>query len=261
MNLHTLLLTENDCYKAGRYITPKGIVVHSTGANNPYLKRYVGPDDGLLGENEYRNHWNQHMTRKVCAHAFIGRLANGAIATYQTLPWDMRGWHAGGSANNTHIGFEICEDDLTDAKYFSAVYTEAVELCAHLCRLYGLDSLGDGVIIGHYEAYKRGIGSNHADPAHWFTRFGRSMDTLRDDVAALLAQDACDLSLQSPMLRGGEVQALQSKLAALGYDLGSAGADGIYGKRTDAALRLFQARAAEMTGGVCDAAARRTLNL
>ena len=39
----TCLLTENDCYKANRKITPAGIVVHSTGANNPYVKRYVQP--------------------------------------------------------------------------------------------------------------------------------------------------------------------------------------------------------------------------
>lgn len=50
MNLHKLILTENACYKAGRKITVKGIMVHSTGANNPNLKRYVGPDDGLLGK-------------------------------------------------------------------------------------------------------------------------------------------------------------------------------------------------------------------
>ena len=50
MNLHKLIFTNNACYKAGRKITPKGIMVHSTGANNPWLKRYVGPDDGLLGE-------------------------------------------------------------------------------------------------------------------------------------------------------------------------------------------------------------------
>lgn len=43
MNLRKLILTENACYKAGRKITPKGIMVHSTGANNPYLRRYV-PD-------------------------------------------------------------------------------------------------------------------------------------------------------------------------------------------------------------------------
>lgn len=45
-----LILTNNACYKAGKTITPKGIMVHSTGANNPWLKRYVGPDDGLWEE-------------------------------------------------------------------------------------------------------------------------------------------------------------------------------------------------------------------
>ena len=34
--------TNNDCYKAARPIVgPKGIVVHSTAARNPCLKRYV----------------------------------------------------------------------------------------------------------------------------------------------------------------------------------------------------------------------------
>jgi len=50
MNLRKLIFVNNDCYKAGRTITPKGIMVHSTGANNPNLKRYVGPDDGLARE-------------------------------------------------------------------------------------------------------------------------------------------------------------------------------------------------------------------
>lgn len=117
MNLHKLIFTNNACYKAGRRITPKGIIVHSTGANNPWLKRYVGPDDGLLGKNQYNNHWNQPMDREVCVHAFIGKLADGTVATYQTLPWDYRGWHCAGSGNDTHISFEICEDDLTDAAY------------------------------------------------------------------------------------------------------------------------------------------------
>ena len=34
MNLHRQLLTESDCYHAGRTITPKGVMIHSTGANN-----------------------------------------------------------------------------------------------------------------------------------------------------------------------------------------------------------------------------------
>ena len=58
MNLKQYYLTENSCYKSGKKHTVKGIMVHSTGANNPNLKRYVGPDDGLLGLNQYNNHWH-----------------------------------------------------------------------------------------------------------------------------------------------------------------------------------------------------------
>lgn len=193
MNLHKLILTNNACYKAGRTIIPKGIMVHSTGANNPNLKRYVGPDDGLLGKNQYGNHWNQNTPdgRQVCVHAFIGKLADGSIATYQTLPWNMRGWHCGsgseGSGNDTHIGFEICEDGLTDASYFNAVYKEAVELCVYLCKQYGLTEKD---IICHSEGYKLGIASNHGDVMHWFPKHGKSMDTFRADVKAGLATAA-----------------------------------------------------------------------
>ena len=28
---------------------------------------------------------------QICVHGFIGKLADGSIATYQTLPWDMVG--------------------------------------------------------------------------------------------------------------------------------------------------------------------------
>ena len=186
MNLHTCLLTNNDCYIRGRTIRPRGVMVHSTGANNPNLRRYVAPNDGLLGEPSLR-HWNQSGVG-ACVHAFIGRLADGSVATYQTLPWTMRGWHCGTgtrgiSANNTHISFEICEDGLTDASYFQAVYREAVELTAYLCKEYGLDPLADGVVICHAEGHKQGIASNHADVLHWFPKFGKSMDDFRADVA------------------------------------------------------------------------------
>ena len=190
MNLHKLILTNNACFKAGRTITPKGIMVHSTGANNPNLKRYVGPDDGLLGKNQYNNHWNQDKPdgRQVCVHGFIGKLSDGSIATYQTLPWNHRGWHCGSgsksSGNDTHISFEICEDGLTDTSYFSAVYKEAVELCAYLCKQYGLTEEN---IICHSEGATLGIASNHSDVMHWFPKHGKSMDTFRAEVGKLLA--------------------------------------------------------------------------
>lgn len=193
MNLHKLILTKNACYKDGKKIKPKGIMVHSTGANNPWLKRYVGPNDGLLGNNQYGNHWNTGYPGgiAVCVHGFIGKLADGTIATYQTLPWDHRGWHAGGSANNTHIGFEICEDDLTDSTYFKKVYQEAVELCAYLCKQFNLTEKN---IICHSEGHKKGIASAHGDVMHWFPKHGKSMDTFRAEVAAMLKSGSADTS-------------------------------------------------------------------
>lgn len=186
MNLHELIFTRNDCYKAGKKITPKGVMVHSTGTNNPELRRYVGPDDGLLGKNKYNNHWNKSGTSK-CVHAFIGKLADGSIATYQVLPWNHRGWHCGADGNNTHISFEICEDSLTDASYFSKVYVEAVELTAMLCKKYSLDPLADGVVICHKEGNQRGIASNHGDVLHWFPKHGKTMDMFRSDVKAAIS--------------------------------------------------------------------------
>lgn len=189
MNLHTVLATHNECYikNSGTKWTPKGIMVHSTGCNNPNLRRYVGPDDGLLGNNQNKNYWNTYRPggQQICCHAFIGRLADNTIATYQILPWTCKGWNNGGSSNNTHIAFEICEDDLTDKDYFDAVYKEAVELTVYLCRMFNIDVSN---VIDHNEGHKKGIASGHVDVSHWFPKFGKSMDTFRADVKTELAK-------------------------------------------------------------------------
>lgn len=182
MRLHRALLTHNDCYLRGRTIRPQGVMVHSTGANNPWLRRYLAPDDGRLGEPSPR-HWNQGGVG-ACVHAMIGKAADGSVATYQTLPWTMRGWHCGRSGNDTHIAFEICEDGLTDEGYFRATYQAAVDLTAYLCQFYHLDPQADGVVLCHSEGYARGIASNHADVMHWWRKFGVDMDDFRADVAA-----------------------------------------------------------------------------
>ena len=192
-------LIANDCYRAGRTINPRGVMVHSTGANNPKLARYVQPVEGQanynriikeIGTNKNHNDWN-NPGLNVCTHAFIGKKANGAVDAVQTLPWNRRGWHAGtgtsgASANDSYISFEICEDNLKDASYFSKAYKKAVELTAMLCKTYRLNPLADGVVICHSEGYQRGIASNHGDVMHWFPKFGKSMDTFRKDVAAAL---------------------------------------------------------------------------
>lgn len=190
MTLIKQYLTRNDCYRTGAILAPGGIMVHSTGVENPNLSRYV-PGDDFIGQNQYENHWNQSNaewsarfghTLDKCVHAFIGKAADGSVATVQTLPWDMRGWHAGKRAgNDKYIGFEICEDGLDDLQYLGDVISEAVSLCAMLCRQFDLDPMTD--IICHSEGARMGIASNHADIEHWFSRFGLTMDGFRMAVA------------------------------------------------------------------------------
>ena len=177
MDLRQFFLTENECYKVGAKMNPKGFMLHSTGANNPNISRYVPL------EVTKSNHWNVYRPsgRQVCVHGFIGKLENGNIATVQTLPWTMRGWHGGGSSNNSYIGVEICEDGLEDATYFNKVYNEAVELVAMLAKQFNWE-INSNTVLCHSEGYKKGIASNHADVLHWFPKHGKSMDTFRADV-------------------------------------------------------------------------------
>lgn len=113
-------------------------MLHSTGVNNPNLNRYVD-----IGNKYSSNHWNKFKpsNKQVCVHGFIGKLEDGNIATIQTLPFDIVGWHSGkGSKGNAnfmgYLGFEICEDDLKNKEYFDKVYQEAIELFAYLCKEY-----------------------------------------------------------------------------------------------------------------------------
>lgn len=222
MRLEKQFLTRNDCYEAGRTIIPRGVMVHSTGANNPWASRYV-PGNDVIGYNAGGNHWDQANTGS-CVHAFIGKFADGQVGTVQTLPWTMRAWHAArgskGSANDTHISFEICEDGLEDASYFQAVYRQAVELTAYLCMEFGLDPLADGVVLCHSEGYDRGIASNHADVMHWFPKFGKTMDTFRADVARMM-EDEVDMTKDEvkQLIREtlSEIEAEKAKKTASGW--------------------------------------------
>lgn len=181
--------TKNPCFIKAEPMTPKGIVVHSTGANNPNLKRYVDCE-AELGKNQYGNHWNQGSAQKM-VHAFIGKDKAGNVAVVNTLPYDMACWGVGrgrkGSYNydpTGHIQFEMCEDNLTDKGYFQAVIQAAEEYCAYLCREFHLPVSS---IVSHKEAHAQGYGSNHGDPHHWLSKFGMTMDDFRQAVEDILA--------------------------------------------------------------------------
>lgn len=112
--------TNSTCYKGTTRLPEiKGVLWHSTGANNTTLKRYVQPSDDapdkeamlkILGKNAYRNDWN-HITRYAGMNAWIGKLADGTVAAVQTMPWNFKPWGCGsgpkGSCNDGWLQFEI----------------------------------------------------------------------------------------------------------------------------------------------------------
>lgn len=187
MDLVNSIMTKNPCYKDGKKIKVKGIMLHSVGCSQPKASVFI-------------NRWNSEKYTNACVHAFIDG-NDGKV--YQTLPWDYKGWHSGSKANSTHIGVEMCEPatiKYTDTFKFNVVdpkdartvaertYSSAVELFAMLCKTYNLNPIADGVIISHTEGYRRGVASNHSDPEHLWEGLGLSytMDKFRSDVNSKL---------------------------------------------------------------------------
>lgn len=83
--------------------------------------------------------------------------------------------------------------------------------------MYNLDPYGyrtvNGVkvpvILCHYDSYKLGMGSNHGDIYHWFSKYGKDMDDVRKDVAALMNETAApttvDLSAINMLVQKGVI--------------------------------------------------------
>lgn len=190
LNIIKAHAVNNLCYIAAQKMTPRGIIVHSTGANNPHLKRYVDAPE-QVGLNQYGNHWNVPKPggTKVCVHAFIGYDKNKEVRVAEILPLNICCWGVGSGRNGSYnynpayIQFEICEDGLADKNYYNKAFGVAAEYCAELCKAYKIDI---SRIVGHCEAYRYGYGSNHADPEHWMKNFGESMEDFREKVSEIL---------------------------------------------------------------------------
>lgn len=194
MQLIQRYLTKNPYYKNNidridsRYrdfqdYGPKGLMLHSVGCAQPDAQVFISK-------------WDNESYTRACIHAFID--ANTGVV-WQTMPWNFRCPHCGGSANNTHIGVEMCESkwikypasggvnfeilDRTKAvEDCLRTYHAAVELFAMLCTEWNLNPMID--IYTHKEGGIKGIASKHVDPEHYWSRLGMNytMDTFRRDV-------------------------------------------------------------------------------
>ena len=128
MNIIKKYATNSDCYKYAGNITVKGLMLHSVGCNQPRAEVFA-------------NFWMN--STDVCCHGVLQ--ADGTV--YQTLPWNHKGWHGGGTSNNTHIGVEMtepsqihytsganftCSDKAAAIEQVKGTYKTAVELFAYL---------------------------------------------------------------------------------------------------------------------------------
>lgn len=251
LTIYRLFFTESDCYKAGVKQKPTGVQVHSTGANNPYLKRYVGPDDGRLGPNPNGNTHNR-PGGNVCASAYIGKLQDGTVAVYQTLPWNYRCWLSGsgpnGNANKLgYIGFEICEDSTENEQYFNeAVRDKAVLLTAYLCQKIGIDPYSDQ-LEDHAGLHGMGLASNHGDIGLWLKKFGYTFMDFRGWVRYAMDEGVnvtyveAEPMVDHPTLRKGDSGDSVTYLQTLLCDVGeTVVVDGKFGASTEQKVKDFQ---------------------
>ena len=213
MNLKQNYLTQSGCYKAGKHITVKGLMIHSVGCPQPKADVFM-------------KNWNR-ADANACVHAIVE--PDGDV--YQLLPWDFRGWHCGGSANNTHIGVEMTEpatikyaggaswtetgDGENTKNHVLATYKYAVELFAYLCSQYNLDPLADGVVISHSEGCRRGIASNHGDVEHLWSKFGLTMAQFRKDIKTVMeggtAADSLTAIMGKPAVTADQMKSYLKK--------------------------------------------------
>lgn len=194
MELIESFVKENPCYKAGKKIIVRGLVLHSVGCAQPSAAEFVKKFNS--------------STAKVCVHAFIDA-NDGKI--YQTLPWEYKAWHCGGSGNSSHIGVEMCEpgcikygggasftcsDEVKAKECVMRTLHSAVELFAFLCKKYKLDPLEAGVVVSHKEGHDRGIASGHSDPDHLFRQL--HMDYTMDDFRKAVAEAMETIVFEEP---------------------------------------------------------------
>ncbi len=186
--------TFSECYQRGIKMpngAPRGIVIHSTAANNPNLSRYV-LDEERCGVNPYKNYMGSENAARggnyTTPHAVAGLDINNQPAIAQLLPYTMKCYGCGqgsrGSYNDTHVQIEICEDDRTDSTYVSDMLEMVAKWCADIIREY--PTIGVNDIVSHREAHAQGYASNHGDPEHWIEQHDFTMDKFRDMVRKYL---------------------------------------------------------------------------
>lgn len=253
------LCTGNSRYKAGEWLTPQGVVLHSIGTPQPSAQ-------------VLRDYWQRNGSPYLVHYMVDDR------QVLHCMPDHYKCWHVGSPGNAKYIGIEMGEpsqihytngarfivSDLAAAqRYTEAAYKNAVKLIAHLCKTHGWDP--QNAVWTHYEITKQRMSNtDHVDPQHLWDGLGLGIDLakLRKDVATEMGGSSSapttpstPTSSDHPTLRKGDrgeaVARMQQLLIKVGYNFSPWGADGIWGNYTDNVVKAFQSKTGLSVDGIC----------
>ena len=164
MEIQEKLLTINPYSRTGEKLqSVKQIVVHWVGNAG---------STALANRNYFESLKDKHIY--ASSHYIVG--LNGEII--RCIPEDEVTYHAGSSkVNRNSIGIEDCHPDW-NGKFNDATYNSLVELCADICRRYGL-SVNN--IIRHYDVTGKDCPRYYVNNPEEWVKF-------KNDVANKLGQ-------------------------------------------------------------------------
>lgn len=168
MEIQQNLLTKNPYSRPGTKIgTIKKIVIH-----------WVGNAASTAIAN--RNYFESLKDKKKYAssHYIIGLEGEVILC----VPEEEVAYHAN-SANSYSIGIENCHPDW-NGKFNAKTYASLVELCADICKRYGLEP--NTALIRHYDVTKK-------DCPHYYVKNTKAWLQLKEDVKKAMVEEDTDL--------------------------------------------------------------------
>lgn len=223
--------TGNSRYKAAQGYVPQGVVLHSIGTPQPnasvlwnywqnngsaYVTHYVLDDSEIIQcmPDDYK-----------CWH--VGSPGNAKwIGIEMCEPKQIK----------YTSGATFTVSDLKAAQgYAEACYKNAAWLLAHLCKKYGWNP--QTAILTHREVSTKGLSkTDHVDPEHLWNGLGMgyNLHQLRKDVAA--AMDSV-VAVAKPSSKPKAVFNWQLAAIADGYNFPKYGADGVWGAECESVAK------------------------
>lgn len=202
MEIKQALLTKNPYSRPGTKLSKVSkIVVH-----------WVGNANSTAQAN--RNYFESLKTKKIYAssHYIIG--LEGEIL--QCIPEDEVAYHAT-VANGYSIGIENCHPDW-NGKFNDKTYGSLIELCADLCKRYGLDAQKD--IIRHYDVTKKDCPRYYVKNTSAWIKLIQDVKTLmevkqKDQELMEAVQGIIDFGVTIDINVWGDVETMNMKYAKL----------------------------------------------